>query len=1082
MAAEHSGDPRPLVLFSSLPHLLEYYAEHRPDAPAILAPGRAPLSYGRLYRHIDQTGHTLRAAGIGRRDRVAVMLPNGPEMAVAILTVEASAVCAPLNPAYGAEELDRSFADLQPCALITQIGIDSPARSAALSRGVRVLGLSAEEDAEAGLFTLAEDQGGTSLSHDPVSPGDVALLLPTSGTTSRPKIVPLTHTNICTSAYASATALALRETDRCLNILPLFHGHGLNATVLASLAAGASVICTPGLDVSCFFAWLTALRPTWYAAVPTMHQAILAQVRQNRERVADCRLRFIRSAAAPLPLRIFTELERTFETSVIEHYGMTETASSPIACSPLPPRRHKAGSVGVPVGLDVAIMNEGGALLPDGEIGQVVVRGASVMKGYDEDPTASQAAFAGDWFKTGDLGFFDDDGYLFLVGRSREIINRGGEKIAPREVDEVLLEHPAVLEAVTFAVPHPTLGEDVASAIVLRQPAAAAPHDVRQFVIGRVADFKVPRQVLIVSELPKGPTGKVQRVGLAAKLGLANPETMPLTYVAPRTHLEKVLAEHWAEILRVEQVGIHDNFFALGGDSLLVADVLAHVYNVVHLEFKLSRFFEAPTVAELAHHLETLIQAGEAGRPASAIVGGPREGGIPTSIAQERLLKLQQVLSDIPLFNVLYTLRLTSPFDVAVLEWSINEIVRRHEILRTTFAIVDHRCVQVIAPYLSVHLTFDDLHGLPESQKETVGYELIQEEALHSFNLARGPLFRARLVRLTNREHLLLITMHQIICDGWSLGVLIDELTDLYDAFLARGASPLAPLSIQYADFAYWQRHWQSHPEIVAQLAYWREQLRDPLPVMRFSTGRPRSTIDNFRTTRRELALSASLSEAAKRFSLHEGGTLFMVLVAAIKTLLHFYLGQDDLRVATLVANRNRPGTAGLIGPLVNTVILRTDLGGDPSPQEVMRRVRATTIAAYAHQDLRFEELVETLERERTLEPAALARIMITLQNATLRPIASSRSTLTFEEANPSTLMPLATITSFDVILMLHESTQGLSGSCVYMPHLFDSTAIDRLLRDFASVLEQMVTQPERPISAIRVPLHEKRSMRSSVR
>ena len=338
----------------------------------------------------------------------------------------------------------------------------------ALSRGIRIIELSTAADAEAGLFTLTGDQGACA-SDEPASPGDVALLLLTSGTTSRPKIVPLTHANICASAYSWSAALALRETDRCLNVLPLFHGHGLTATLLASLAAGASVVCTPGCDVNSFFAWLTAFRPTWYSAVPTMHQAILAAARHHRERAADCRLRFIRSASAPLPPRVFAELERTFETRVIEFYGMTETAAAPIACNPLPPRRRKAGSVGVPVDLDVAIMDEGGALLPDGETGQVVVRGASVMSRLRRRPDRrTEAAFAGDWFKTGDLGFFDDDGYLFIAGRTREIINRGGEKIAPREVDEVLLEHPAVAEAVTFAVPHATLGEDVASAIVLR--------------------------------------------------------------------------------------------------------------------------------------------------------------------------------------------------------------------------------------------------------------------------------------------------------------------------------------------------------------------------------------------------------------------------------------------------------------------------------------------------------------------------------------------------------------------------------------------------------------------------------------
>ncbi len=523
MRGEATAKPPIPVPFLLLNELFEYYARHSPDAAAILAPDCSALSYGALHQQISYVGGALRAMGLGRHDRVAVVLPNGPEMAVAVLGVAASATCLPTNPAYGAEELDRYFADLQPRALITQV--DSPARRVALSRGVRVVDLSTTGDMQAGLFTLTSDHGtltsdhGSAPSRDTVDPSDVALLMTTSGTTSRPKIVPLTHANICTAACGWGTPLALTETDRCLNVMPLFHGHGLIGTVLASLASGASVICTPRCDINSFFGWLTEFRPTWYSAVPTMHQAILAEARRHRERSADHRLRFVRSGSAPLPPHVIAELEQTFATCVIEFCGITETAASPVACNPLPPRLRKVGSIGLPVDLDVAIMDEGGAFLPSGQTGQVVVRGASLMSGYDADSIATKAAFAGDWFKTGDLGFFDDDGYLFLAGRIKEIINRGGQKIAPSQVDEILLEHPAVAEAVTFAVPHPTLGEDVAAAVVLRPAAKVTPKDIRQFAMGRLATFKVPRQVQIVAEIPKGPTGKVQRIGLAEKLG-----------------------------------------------------------------------------------------------------------------------------------------------------------------------------------------------------------------------------------------------------------------------------------------------------------------------------------------------------------------------------------------------------------------------------------------------------------------------------------------------------------------------------------------------------------------------------------
>ena len=555
------------VPFLRLNDLFEHHARRHPDAAAILAPSRAPLSYAGLYQHIGEVGRALRTMGIGSHDRVAIMLPNGPELAVAAFSVASNAACAVVNPAYAADELERYFDALHLRALIMPAGIDAPGRHVALARGLHVIELSHASDAPAGLFSLRGDYTGKH-SHDPVGPGSIALFILTSGTTARPKIVPLTHANICTSAYSSVASIALTDTDRCLNVLPLFHCHGLIDTVLAPLAAGAGVVCAPGCDVKSFFGWLREFRVKWYSAVPTMHQAIVAHARHNPDQIENCQLRLVRSASAPLPPRVFVEMERTLKTTVIEFYGMTETAGAPIASNLLPPGRRKAGSCGKPVGLDVAIMGDGGSLLPHGKTGQVVIRGPSVTLGYDGDRATTLAAFDGDWFKTGDLGFFDSDGYLFLVGRSREMINRGGEKITPREIDEVLLEHPAVAEAVTFAVPHPTLGEDVAAALVLRPHANATTKDIRQFAMERLAEFKVPRQVLFLKELPKSATGKVRRIGLAAKLGLASGVATPQAYVAPRTPLENVLTGIWADILQREQVGIYDDFFALGGEFL----------------------------------------------------------------------------------------------------------------------------------------------------------------------------------------------------------------------------------------------------------------------------------------------------------------------------------------------------------------------------------------------------------------------------------------------------------------------------------------------------------------------------------
>jgi hypothetical protein len=513
----------------------------------------------------------------------------------------------------------------------------------------------------------------------------------------------------------------------------------------------------------------------------------------------------------------------------------------------------------------------------------------------------------------------------------------------------------------------------------------------------------------------------------------------------------------------------------LGGDSIHATRVLIRLDEILHVEAEVSLIFDAPTVAEMAEHIEPLIRTTTAASQApSAIARAPRyDGTASPSFTQERLWHLQQLLPDLPFFNALYLLRVTPSCDAAVLERGINEIVRRHEILRTTFAAVDGGCMQVIAPQLAVPLAFDDLSAMPHAKMETTVREFVRQELSHSFDLENGPLIRTRLVRLAEHTHFLLITMSGLTEDGWSLGVLADELAALYDAFAAGRASPLAPLPIQYADFADWQRRWRSYPDLVAQLAYWEGRLHDPLPVMQLAGNSRAADNDDFSTARRQVALPAELSEAAKDFSQREGVTLFMTLVAALNTLLHRRTGEDDVRVATDVANRNHPQTEGLIGLVANTVILRTSLHGDPTAREVLRRVRATTLGALANQDLPFELVVEALERDRAIDPAALAQVQISLQTHSLRPVASSGHGLAFEEVDPSMMLPLLTMTTFGVILMLRDSTKGLVGTCVYKPHLFSADAIDRLLGDFQQVLEHMIAQPERAISMIPVSSNE---------
>jgi acyl-CoA synthetase (AMP-forming)/AMP-acid ligase II len=498
-------------------------AQGAAKATALSAPGGVPLVYEELRALVSNTIGTLNSRGVSRNDRVAIVLDNGPEMAAAFLSIAAGATAAPLNPSYRADEFEFYLNDLGAKLLITALDQETPALGVAQRLGIPVARLVGKPDRGAGSFTLefsATHRASAPAVDGPATPEDIALVLHTSGTTSRPKIVPLSNRNVCTSAENVRQSLALSPDDLGLCVMPLFHIHGLIAALLAPLSAGGAVCCSPGFNALKFFSWLSEVRPTWYTAVPTMHQAILSRASKNPDVVASNRLRFIRSSSSALPTTVIAELERVFGAPVIEAYGMTEAAHQ-MASNPLPPEQRKPGTVGRAAGPEVRVVDQHGDTAPPGVTGEIVIRGENVMTAYENNPTANADGFLSGWFRTGDQGIIDADGYLAITGRLKEIINRGGEKISPREVDEIIMQHPAVHQCVTFAVPHSMLGEDVAAAVVLREGAQADDRELRGFAANRLADFKVPRKILILKEIPVGATGKLQRIGLAQKLGLA---------------------------------------------------------------------------------------------------------------------------------------------------------------------------------------------------------------------------------------------------------------------------------------------------------------------------------------------------------------------------------------------------------------------------------------------------------------------------------------------------------------------------------------------------------------------------------
>ena len=484
-------------------------------AIAMSAPNRSALSYKDLRNHCDQIGKQLASQGLSNSDRVAIVLPNGPEMASAFLAVASYMSAAPLNPTYKKSEYAFYLEDLKPGLVIVEENSPNPVRSAASDLSIPVVEAKVKSGSPAGAFELFQSEADiqpSNLDHE-------ALVLHTSGTTSRPKVVPLLQRNILASTRNISASLELKATDHCLNIMPLFHIHGLIAVLATSMSQGASVCCSSGFNALKFLELAKEEKISWYSGVPTMHQTILLRAQKQPEAARALGLRFLRSSSASLPPAVFNELNDVFGCPVIEAYGMTE-ATHQMTSNPLELGKQKAGFVGIVTSPEVCIMDSSGNQLSLGEEGEVCIRGENVTPGYENNEAANASSFTNGWFRTGDQGLFDQDGYLKITGRLKEIINRGGEKISPLEVDNVLMEHPDIQQVVTFAVADKMLGEEIGAAIVMADGKSMDIGQLRKYAGEHLAKFKIPKHIVFVDEIPKGATGKLQRIGLAKKLGL----------------------------------------------------------------------------------------------------------------------------------------------------------------------------------------------------------------------------------------------------------------------------------------------------------------------------------------------------------------------------------------------------------------------------------------------------------------------------------------------------------------------------------------------------------------------------------
>ncbi|HVS00465.1 MAG TPA: amino acid adenylation domain-containing protein, partial [Thermoanaerobaculia bacterium] len=852
----------------------------------------------------------------------------------------------------------------------------------------------------------------------------LAYMIYTSGSTGRPKGAMVSHRSICNRLFWMQSAYRLAAADTVLQKTPLSFDVSVWELFWPLLTGARLVVARPGghRDGAYLVDLIARERVTILHFVPSMLQAFLEE--PNLARCRSLRKVVVSGEALGTHLaeRFFAQLPVDLENL----YGPTEAAVDVTVwgCRPGFVR------VPVPIGRPIAntaihVLDPGGRTLPVGVSGELYIGGINVGRGYLARPDLTAEKFVPDPFgepgtrlyRTGDLARFAADGVVEFLGRLDSQVKIRGFRIELGDVEATLSALPGVLEAVVLA------REDAPGdrRLVAYVTGDVTPDALRRSLRERLPQYMVPAAFVTLAALPLTPNGKVDRKALPA------PEWQNAgeSYLAPRTPVEEVLAGIWAEVLGLEQVGAADHFFDLGGHSLLATQVISRLRGAFGIEIPLRDLFEAPALAALAARVEAARYA-VTGRPtAPPLVPVRRHEDIPLSFAQQRLWFIDQLEPGTPLYNIPVALRVEGPLDSGVLALCLGEIVRRHEALRTVFAAPQGSPVQVIRAPFPFELAMVDLSELPESRRETLASALAGEEASRPFDLARGPLLRGLLLRLGGDDHVAALTMHHIVSDGWSMGILVREVTALYAAFTEGRPSPLPELPVQYADFAAWQRSWLHGEALESEIAFWRRQLAGLPPRLELPTDRPRPAAQSFRGASRPVHLPAELTRQAQILGRREGATLFMVLLAAFQALLARYSGQQDLAVGTPGAGRSRVEIEGLIGFFVNTLVLRGDLSGEPSFRGLLGRVRETTLAAHTHQDVPFERLVQELSPERNPAHTPLFQAMLVLQNAPAERLAIRDLRL-----RP---VDVATATAkFDLTLSLVEQDGELRGAVEY--------------------------------------------------
>ncbi|MBV9774490.1 MAG: amino acid adenylation domain-containing protein, partial [Gemmatimonadetes bacterium] len=1024
-----------------------------PDAAA-LADAEETLTYAELDRRANRLANHLRRLGVGPETRVGICLERSAGMVVAVLaTLKAGGAYVPLDPAYPAERLVYTVEDSAAPVILT----DSRHAEALAAPGAVRVCLDVERERISAESEHAPASG--------VGPENAAYLIYTSGSTGTPKGVAVEHRSLANFLGAAPERFGLEAGD----VVPVLASYAFDIWLfetLLPLSVGATVRVLAREQVMEAARLVEALEDaTTLHAVPALMRQVVEAVRDGGAGTLP-RMRRVFVGGDAVPADLPAEMLAVFPGAEVHvMYGPTEGTILCTSRAVEPGERIEGNPIGRPLGnMRVYVVDAAGQPAPVGVPGELCIGGVAVTRGYLGRPELTAERFVPDPFGghgtagarlycTGDRARWRPDGELEFLGRVDNQVKIRGFRIEPGEVEAVLAQHPAV-RAATVTVREDVPRERRLVAYVVPADVEVAAAELRAWLKARLPEYMVPSAFVLLEALPLTPTGKVDRKALPAPEGRATG-----TYVAPRTPTEETLAEIWADVLRLDRVGAEDDFFALGGHSLLGTRVTTRMRDAFGVELPLRVVFEHPTLARLADRVEEELRAG-AGVRIPPIVPAAREGRIPLSFEQQRLWFIDQLAPGNATYNIAAALRLHGPLDVRALARALGEIVRRHEALRTSFASVAGEPVQVIRRQASLPLPRVDLSALDPDLRERELRRLARAEPERPFDLAHGPLVRSTLVRLDREEHALLFTMHHIVGDGWSMQVLVNEATELYRAFARGRPSPLPEPELQYADYALWQRGWMRGQALDTLLGYWCERLAGAPPVLGFPTDRPRPAVASDRGATLNFDLPTPTLRALRALCHQEGATLFMTLLAAFQALLARWSGEADVVVGTPAARRTQVELEGLIGFFVNTLALRTDLSGNPTFHELLGRVRETTLGAYTHQDLPFDRLVEELGTERSLSHNPVFQVMFSLQ-------LDSPHELSLGEVRGEPMPQPGSRAMFDLSLGVVEEGERLRGILTYRTDLFDRDTMERLAERFTGVLAEVAAHPGRTLATL---------------